>query len=131
MNHEQWHWTFHGFQTAADNRPVRDWINGLPEDARDELVDILGYMQVRPNSEWPSPENFKPIENGLSEIRFSTGDHWYRIYGFFWPGRRDYTFLHGTEKKVKNDKEGKKLAKQRKDKLLRGDAGIHPFAIEG
>jgi hypothetical protein len=114
----------------TNNRPVRDWINGLDEDARDELVDILSYMQVRPNSEW-HPENFTAIETQLSEIRFGTADHWYRIYGFFWPGRRDYTFLNGTEKKVRNDREGKRLAKERRDRLLRGEASIHPFAIQG
>jgi hypothetical protein len=129
MHHEQWHWTFFGFETSGGNHPVRDWINGLSDDARDELVDVLVYMQVRPNSEW-SPENFKPLEDGLSEIRFESESHWYRIYGCFGPNRQEYTFLHGTTKKVRNDKRGKKLAKTRRDQLQRREARVHEFRIE-
>jgi hypothetical protein len=132
MRRGQWHWTFYGFETPAGNRPVRDWVNGLSEDGLDELVDVLAYMQVRPNTEW-SPENFKPLENGLSEIRFETEDHWYRIYGCFGPERQEYTFLHGTTKKVKNDKDGKKLASDRRDQLQPGArvrARVHQFRIE-
>jgi|SRR6266851_5539879 len=144
MRSEQWCWTFYGFQTQVGNKPVRDWINGLPHDAIDgsglfcktahypidELLDVLAYMQVRPNVEWHSPQNFKPLEAGLSEIRFSTEDHWYRIYGIFWPiGRAKYTFLHGTDKKVKNDKDGKKLANDRRDQLRRRQASIHEFSF--
>jgi len=129
MRRGEWHWTFYGFETPAGNRPVRDWINTLPEDAVDELVDVLAYMQVRPNTEW-SPENFKPLENSLSEIRFSSQDHWFRIYGCFGPERQEYTFLHGTNKKVKNDKDGKKLAADRHQQLQRTEARVHEFRIE-
>ncbi|SRR6266700_766852 len=130
MADEQWSWLFFGYETPAGNRPVRDWIRSLTNDELDELFDVLVYMRVRPNSEWPSPQNFKPLEDELSEVRFSTEDHWYRIYGFFWPARQNYTFLHCTGKKVKNDRDGKKLAKDRRDQLLNGLARVHPFSFE-
>ena len=129
MERQQWDWSFYGFETSLGNRPVRDWIVGLPLDALDELVDVLVYMQKRPNSEW-SPENFKPLEDGLSEIRFSDESQTYRIYGYFGPHRQAYTFLVGKDKKVSNDKSGKNLAKTRRGQLQRNEARIHLFSFE-
>jgi hypothetical protein len=55
---------------------------------------------------------------------------WYRIYEtFLGPEKRrySYTFLLGKEKKVKNDKNGTKLARERLRKLRSGEATIHGF----
>jgi putative component of toxin-antitoxin plasmid stabilization module len=124
---EQWNWRFFGFETPAKNRPISDWINGLPDDARDELVDVLLHLQVRPNNEWPA-EHFKPLEDGISEIRFKTAAHKYRIYGCFGEAQ-SYFMLVATDKKVSNQKDAKQLAKNRRGQLQRREAGSHPFSV--
>jgi putative component of toxin-antitoxin plasmid stabilization module len=126
---KQWNWTFLGFETAAGNKPIRDWINALLQDARDELVDVLLQLQVRPNTEWAA-EHFKPLEDGLSEIRFKTATHKYRIYGCFGESLT-YIMLVATDKKVSNQKDAKRLAKDRRGQLQGGKARTHPFGIEG
>jgi putative component of toxin-antitoxin plasmid stabilization module len=123
----QYDWTFRDFETPVGNRPVRDWIYALSEEARDELVDILIYMRIRPHYEW-APEHFKPLEDGISEIRFRDGDSICRIYGYFGP-HQSYTFLVGAEKKVKNDRDSKKLAKSRRDQVERREARVHAFSF--
>jgi phage-related protein len=127
---EQWDWTFLGFETPARNRPVRDWIGALPEAARDELVDVLLQFQVRPNGQWAA-EHFKPLEDGISEIRFRTATHRYRVYGCFGGQQQTYIMLHGTDKKVSNQRDAKRLAKDRMGQLQRREAGTHPFTVEG
>lgn len=129
---KQYDWTFRGFETPVGNRPVLDWINTLAAEARYELIDIVIYMKVRPHNEW-APEHFKPLEDGISEIRFRDGDSVYRIYGYFGPSwhLQSYTFLVGAEKKVKNDRDSKKLARSRRDQVERKQATIHDFSFEG
>jgi putative component of toxin-antitoxin plasmid stabilization module len=126
---KQWNWTFLGFETPAGNRPIRDWIHALLEDARDELVDVLLLLQIRPNSEWAA-EHFKPLEAGISEIRLTTATHKYRIYGCFGESQT-YIMLVATDKKVSNQRDAKQLAKDRRGQLQRGEARTHLFSIEG
>lgn len=124
-----WNWTFLGFKTAQGNRLVQDWFDGLPEAAQDDAKDILTYLQHAPIIEWRRPK-FAQLEDGISEIRFDDDDKTYRIYGAFWPARQSYTFLHGREKKVKNDTHGKATAKDNLAKLRRREADVHKFEFE-
>lgn len=128
---QQYDWTFRGFETPAGNRPVRDWIAALAPATRDELIDIVLYMRIRPPNEWAG-EHFKPLEDGISEIRFRGADCVCRIYGYFGPTWcvQSYTFLVGAEKKVKNDRDSKKLAKSRRDQIERKEARFYPFSFE-
>src|SRR5438874_8559877 len=88
---------------------------------------------------------FDPLrgEGGISEIKipnircFRDGKAksiTYRIYGFFGPYKQCYTFLHGTEKEVKNDTVGKQIAKGRLDELPRdlgtGRVSVRKFEFE-
>lgn len=127
----QFQWTFYGYETAWRNRPVSDWIKELSLDGRDELIDIVLYMRVRPPNEW-DPENFKPLDDGISEIRFRDGDSVCRVYGYFGPTWhvQSYTFLVGATKKVKNDRDSKNLAKTRRDQIERRETNIHRFSFE-
>src|SRR6266851_2175929 len=128
---QEFDWKFHGFETATGNRPVADWIKfECPEDGRDELVDILVYMRVRPHSEWDG-KHFKPLNDGISEIRFNSSDKILRIYGYFGPTWfvQSYVFLVANEKKVKNDRDAKKLARSRRDEIERRRSGFHPFVV--
>src|SRR6266849_5781757 len=110
-------WTFLGFESAKEGQPVQKWFDGLPLDHLDEVKDRLGVLQVLPRSDWDEPY-FDPLigEGGISEIRFDAikcvkGKFYYRIYGFF--EDEAYIFLHATNKKVKNDRHGKQIAKRR------------------
>ena len=124
---QQWKWDFFGFETPAGNRPISNWINSLFDDAKDELVDVLLHLQIRPNNEWPA-EHFKPLEDGISEIRFKTASHRYRIYGCFGEGQ-SYFMLVATDKKVSNQKDAKQLAKDRRGQLQRREARSYPFSV--
>lgn len=129
---DQWNWTFRGYETVPQgNRPVQEWYDRLPVEAKDQVADVLGYLQHLPVAEWKRP-TFAPLEDKISEIRFKANQVKYRIYGYFGPTgfRQSYTFLHGTDKKVSNDKRGKKTAKDRMDEIERGIARTHEFEFE-
>ncbi len=144
MNGDFKPWEFFGFESWAEGRPVQDWFDKLSLEARDEIVDLVSYLAVRPSGQWATPE-FDPLdgEGGVSElrpqdIRCDEGSLTYRIYGVGgYPAKRSYTFLHGTRKEVKNDQEGKEIARRRLKELLRDkgkphpQAGIHKFDFEG
>lgn len=141
MNHvSTWRWEFFGFRSMAEGRPVQTWFNNLPEDDKDEIVDLLNFVQNVTNRLWPE-WIFDPLrgEGGISEIkvpeiRCIRGRRvcviTYRIYGYFGPDKHCYTFLHGTDKDVKNDQVGKQIAGGRVDELSRGIANIHRFVFE-
>jgi hypothetical protein len=138
-----WRWKFLGFQSVAEGRPVQVWFNGLPEEPdRYEIKDLLDALQKVNDRLWPS-EVFDPLEGagGISEIKIpnircerggKVKSITYRIYGFFGPRtyEHSYTFLHGTEKEVKNDTIGKQIAKGRLDELLGGFADVHKFEFQ-
>lgn len=127
-------WTFLGFESAKEGQPVQTWFDGLPLDHLDEVKDRLGVLQVLPRSDWDEPY-FDPLigEGGISEIRFDPikcvkGKFYYRIYGFF--EDEAYIFLHATNKKVKNDRHGKKIAKRRLRELQDGQAEAHQLDLD-
>jgi hypothetical protein len=132
---EPWSWQFLGFQ-SPEGRPVQSWFDGLPDNDRYEILDLLNTLANVTDKLWRRPE-FDPLEGagGISEIRVpdirsESGSVTYRIYGYFGPGNREYCFLHGTDKKGKNDKGGKAIARDRLDELNRGEATVHKFAFE-
>ena len=138
-----WRWDFFGFRSVAEGRPVQIWFNALPEDPdRYEITDLLDALQKVNDRPW-SKEVFDPLEGagGISEIKIpnircerdgKVKSLTYRIYGFFGPKNYEhsYTFLHGTEKRVKNDTVGKQIAKGRLDELLGGFGDVHKFEFE-
>jgi hypothetical protein len=138
-----WRWRFLGFRSVAEGRPVQAWFNSLPEEPdRYEITDLLDALQKVNDRPW-AKEVFDPLEGagGISEIKIPNircerdGKFkciTYRIYGFFGPKayERSYTFLHGTEKEVKNDAIGKQIAKGRLDELLGGFADVHKFEFQ-
>ena len=123
---EKWLWRFLGFETLQGNRPVQEWFDALDDEARVELVDTLGDLQVLPNHLWIRPK-FDRLEGDISEIIGWTASDELRIYGYFPGQRQTYTFLNGKSKKVANDKHGKRIAKDRLKLLRRGEARSHEF----
>ena len=133
---EPWKWLFLGFCSDDQGRPVQSWFDGLPENDRYEILDLLNTLANVTDRLWRRPE-FDPLEGagGISEIRVpdirsGSGSITYRIYGYFGPGSHEYCFLHGTDKKEKNDKGGKSIARNRLDQLKHGEATVHKFAFE-
>lgn len=125
---------FLGFESAKEGQPVQTWFDGLPPEHLDEVKDRLAALQVLPVSDWEDPL-FDPLhgEGGISEIRFDKiicirGKFYYRIYGFF--DEEAYVFLHATNKKVKNDRPGKTIAKRRLHELQEGQAKIHELDLD-
>jgi len=139
-----WRWQFLGFESAAEGKPVQDWFNALPEDPEQyEIKDLLNLLQKTNDRLWPDAV-FDALRGakGISEIKipnikcFRDGKYkiiTYRIYGFFGPKGYDhsYTFLHGTDKDVKNDAIGKQIAEGRLEELTRGLATVHKFDFQG
>lgn len=126
---DKWFWGFYGYQSSQGGRPVQDWWDALSEDAKDEAKDILHYMQYVPNSQWRRPE-FDQLDDGISEVRFHDAALTYRIYGYFGPNRRQYTFLVGTEKKKNRQRHEQKLAIDRMKQIEGGIATTHVFEFE-
>jgi hypothetical protein len=130
---DAWKWKFYGFESLLEGRPVQEWFNNLPADHKDEIVYLLLQLQSATASKWRRPE-FDPLKaaGGISEIiirdiRDWAGVAYYRMYGYFGPGEHEYTFLHAIDKDVKNDIEGKRIAKERLDKIEREEARVHEF----
>jgi len=133
-------WTFLGFESLGEGQPVQFWFDKLTEEHRDEIKDVLAFLQVTPRAEWEELPGhpFDPLigEGGISEIRFKPikclrGIFYYRIYGFFGARQEEsYKFLHGTNKKVKNDRHGKKIAKRRLLEIQEKKATLHKFSLD-
>jgi hypothetical protein len=121
-----WSWVFYGFRTSTGNEPVQDWYHSLPQEAKDDAQDILGYMRVRPNHQWLRPA-FDQLGDGISEVRFDDALHTYRIYGHFGPARQEYVFLVGAMKKRQVQRHEQRLALSRWNQIVRGEATIHAF----
>jgi hypothetical protein len=134
---KEWRWKFRGFQSALEGRPVQSWYDNLHEDAKDEIRDLLNYLQKLTSSLWRRPE-FAGLHGagGISELsppdvalenkgRLETMT--YRVYGYFGPTEGVYTFLHGVRKKVNNDTHGKRIAKERLRQIEYGAATTHEF----
>jgi hypothetical protein len=133
-------WSFYGFESPREGRPVQAWIGQIRVDRLDDhlfaIKDQLAMLQVTPRSEWDQPL-FDPLwgEGGISEIRFDPikcerGKFYYRIYGVFDEESAAYIFLHATNKQRRNDKHGKAIAKRRLGELRSGEATTHEIDLE-
>jgi hypothetical protein len=125
--------SFAGYVSEAKGKLVQEWYDSLPEVERDEIKDTLNYLASIPPAQWRRPE-FDKVESPLHEIgcKASEKNHWIRIYGAFDKQKRGrFIFLLGTaEKKVKNDKVGKRKALDRWSLLEQRKATTHEFVIE-
>ncbi|MGO9323157.1 MAG: hypothetical protein ACLP07_01235 [Terracidiphilus sp.] len=128
-------WDFYGFKSTQEGAVVQEWFNRLDPAAQEEIINLITHLRSRPGGQWVRPD-FDPLEGegGISElrprdIRTMTGNKVYRIYGFRGcPTGHCYTFLHGTDKEVSNDIEGKAIAKRRLREILLSQGGdVHKF----
>jgi len=139
---DAWRWAFFGFESSAEGCPVQAWFDALCEEDKDAIRDTLVYLENIIDRPWPE-QSFNPLPGagGVSEIRIPefrglrnglVQRITLRIYGLFGPRdrKRSYTFVHGTDKKVRNDTKGKSTGKRRFDEILRGEATVHKFNVE-
>jgi hypothetical protein len=123
-------WVFHGYVTPAGNPTVQKWFNDLEDEEKDAVKDVLIYLRVSPRHWWTKPQ-FDSFDPDLSEIRITVNvlKRIYRVYGTFWPksARYSYTFLIGKNKKVDNDRRGKREAIDRLRELRTGEASVKQF----
>jgi|HubBroStandDraft_4_1064222.scaffolds.fasta_scaffold309733_2 hypothetical protein len=125
---------FCGIDVRGEGRVVQEWFDALSLDAQLEILNMALHLESLPMGRWQRPD-YDPLdgEGGISEVRpkdvrGETGNITYRIYGWRgYPNKNSYTFLHGTDKDVKNDLEGKAEAKRRVGQLVRDEARIHKF----
>lgn len=127
----KWRWQFLGFESVEEGQTVQVWYNGLPEEVKDEIRDLLTYLGKMTDRLWRKPE-FDGLAGagGISELRpyGKIESETYRIYGFFPRDRpHTYIFLHGTRKGMRNDKPGKQIAARRLEQLEQGAATVHQF----
>jgi hypothetical protein len=130
MPYEAWNWRFFGFMWLTGSRPVQEWFDLLSDDAKYEARDTFGYLQHLPLASWKKPKFDLLKGEEVSEVRFETETHVYRIYGYYGPsklGRQVYTLLYGHDKKLGNDAKGKREATKRRKAIGRGDAKVHEF----
>jgi hypothetical protein len=143
LSDEKWQWTFLAFKSEEDGYPVQSWFDGLPQDHRLEIAVLLAFMQAVTSRKWGRPE-FDPLDGagGISEIRPTdirceqdgiVKKITYRLYGMWGTEelKHSYIFLHGTSKGVKNDRDGKAIARDRLERFRRGNAevGVHTFCF--
>jgi phage-related protein len=117
------------WQFYAVSPMVQDWFDGLETESKDEIRDRLSYIINLEHHLW---SNFKNLGDGLSEIkvRVSALNKWIRLYGYFYPERHHYTIFHANEKKTRNAKPDKQLARDRKSKIDRNEGTINVFNFE-
>lgn len=98
------------------------------EERRSTRVPLkAGHLPI---AAWKKPQ-FDPLKGEeVSEVRFETATHYFRVYGYYGPtvlGRQVYTLLFGHDKQTRNDTSGKREATKRKRSIERGDAKTHKF----
>lgn len=120
---EEWQWEFCGFSWSPREKIIQDWFDSLPLGHRIEIAGFLRPLRKMTKRAWGRPF-FDPLdgEEGISEIRIpdirdALGVAYYRLYGWFGPGKQVYTILHGCNKKARNDKEGKAIARTKLEEL--------------
>lgn len=64
-----------------------------------EFDVTLKYLSI--TEDWRGLTSFKPLRDGLFEIRFTSAKVQYRPAGIYGPGVRTFTILIGCKKKMK------------------------------
>lgn len=123
-------WSFFDYVEKSGRNPIRDWLNGIPEDDRAKIDYRLTQMAaMRPS--WPEKWISKYKTTDLFEFRI-TGRVQYRPLGVYW-GKLRYVLLAGAiEKGGKIPKSDVEAAERRLSDLRKdpSHAVIHQFDDE-
>lgn len=126
-------WTFFAFIYGAQSFPVDNWVATLEAESFNNLASSLEYLQVLYRWLWKRPM-FGVLHgdefSGMGEIIFDGDNKTYRLFGWFGPGRSQFTLLNGCAKQRSNLRREMKLARQRRDIVIaNGVAYVHEFAF--
>jgi hypothetical protein len=120
-------WTLLSCPAPGGGKPIDRFIASLGAEAENDLFAVLGHLEVLERKFWMRPA-FDGITKGkkyrdMGEVRFSGENKTYRLFGFFGPGRYQFTFLAGYEKKrdLKHEidlAEGRKAFAKNHEELL-------------
>jgi hypothetical protein len=123
-------WKFMDYCSPAGNNLIDEWYHGLPEEAQADFDVTLKTLSI--TEDWRGLSEFKHQgDEGLCEIRFSTGNVQYRPAGFFGPGARTFSIYIGCLKKGKvySPPDAFDSAKKRRRKVERGEATLSERAV--
>jgi len=106
------------YKTEAGDSPIEEFLNGLPNKAREKVVwtlDLIEQLEVVPTNYLKKLVN----TNDIWEVRVSSNTNIYRIL-CFWDGKKLLVLNHAFQKKTqKTPKQAIKLAEKRKLDYLR------------
>ncbi len=87
------------YQTSSGRRPVEDFLLGLPEATRLEVVDALLLLEGGQTLEMPLSRNLASIRTGLHELRFRDKTGQVRVIYYLKKGDAIY-LVHAFRKKT-------------------------------
>ncbi len=113
-------WEVDDYRSPAGARPVKAFLDGLSEAARDRATAYL-EMLAREGSALRFPQS-RPLGDGIFELRVPVPDGTLRLLFCFLPGRRALV-LHGFLKKTpKTPAEDLAVARKRKADVMAKEA---------
>lgn len=87
------------YQTSGGRSPVEDFLLGLPEATRLEVVDALLLLEGGQTLEMPLSRNLAGIRTGLHELRFRDKAGQVRVIYYLKKGDAIY-LVHAFRKKT-------------------------------
>jgi phage-related protein len=122
-------WTFFDYVEKSGRNPIREWLDGLPEDDHAKIdYRLIQMAAMRPP--WPEKWISKYRTTELFEFRITGNKVQYRPLGIYW-GRLRYVLLAGAIEKGDRipksdiDTAERRLSDLRKDPMHH--AVIHQF----
>jgi putative component of toxin-antitoxin plasmid stabilization module len=109
---------------------IADWCKDeLSVEAQAEFDALLIELAAMPRSTWSMPD-FKPLGDGIFELRFKVSGKQYRPLGYDGPGPRQFTLLIGAYKKMKKwtPQDATKTAKKRRKEIKDGIRKVRLYA---
>lgn len=79
---------------------IADWYKDLGIEAQAEFDNLLIELAATPRTTWNMPD-FKPLGDGIFELRFTAEKKKYRPLGYDGPGPHQFTILIGAYKKMR------------------------------
>jgi hypothetical protein len=125
-------WTFLACPAPGGGRPMERFVEELGVEAENNLTATLELLQVAERKYWVRPQFdilHGPDYGRMGEVRFSGDKKTYRIFGYFGPGRLQFTLLSGHVKK-RDLKHEMDLAAKRRDFAESNQGLLYEFTVE-
>ena len=120
-------WTFFDFVSARGTNEIHEWLNSkeVPSGAKAKinarLVTLRGFPVF--------PEQYLSAYNrwnDLYELRIVYSGVQYRPFGFYGPGRREFTLLVGSIEKGRVPKSALTIADERRKIVIADPSRVRP-----